>query len=414
MAKQNTTADHSETGGSVVVRVEHKISAIGRENWDRCANPTPETYNPFLSYDFLHALEASGCVRAETGWLPQHLVLEDDAGRVNGCMPCYLKGHSRGEYVFDHGWAEAFEYAGGDYYPKLISAIPFTPVTGRRLLVPSGEHASHHQDLLMSAALQLTEKQNLSSLHVNFTTQDEWAHFGKKGLLQRIDQQFHWHNKNYENFDAFLSSLSSRKRKAIRKERRSAIEDGIEIHWLTGDEITSEHWDAFFEFYQDTGERKWGTPYLNREFFDLLHEAMADKILLIMGLRAGRYIAGALNLIGGDTLYGRYWGTIEHHAFLHFEICYYQAMDFAIAHNIAHVEAGAQGPHKLARGYLPKTTYSLHHITNPSLRDAVENYLKQERSFVEQEQQDLTTLAPFRKDKSADEAKNTPQAKEQD
>lgn len=382
----------------VIIRVESEIGAIDAKQWEACANPAGAPHNPFLSHAFLAALEESECVSARTGWLPQHLVLEDGTGQVQACMPCYLKGHSQGEYVFDYGWADAFERAGGRYYPKLQSAVPFTPVPGRRFLVPECADAERREQLLLSGVVQLAERQGASSFHATFVTEGEWRRLGALGLLQRTDKQFHWHNAGYGSFDDFLSSLVSRKRKAVKRERRAACANDITIERLRGSEITEDHWDSFYRFYMDTGGRKWGSPYLNRTFFSLLGEAMPERVLLVMCRRAGRYIAGALNVIGGETLYGRYWGCIEHHNCLHFEICYYQAIEFAIEQGLSRVEAGAQGEHKLARGYLPETTYSVHWIANASLRDAVADYLEHERDYVAMEGEALAALAPFRRD----------------
>ena len=379
-----------------VVRVERSLSTVDAAGWDACANPRSRPFNPFVSHTFLKALEDSGSVAPETGWLPQHLVLEDPSGAVVGCMPCYLKSHSQGEYVFDYGWAAAFEAAGGEYYPKLQCSVPFTPVTGRRLLVADGDDTEHHELLLASAAVQLTRKLDASSLHITFLTESEWSRLGNIGMLRRTDQQFHWMNNGYGTFADFLAELSSRKRKAVKRERFGARCGGIEIEWLTGRDIAEAHWDAFFGFYLDTGDRKWGSPYLNREFFSLVGEAMSADILLIMCKLGDRYIAGALNFIGGDTLYGRYWGCIEDHRFLHFETCYYQAIDFAIERGLKCVEAGAQGAHKLARGYLPVTTYSAHFIANGGLSAAVSDYLDQERAAIEQENEILRAHSPFK------------------
>jgi predicted N-acyltransferase len=379
------------------IRVMDTMSAIARQEWDACANPDPARYNPFLAHDFLAALEDSGCVSRRTGWMPQHLVLEDDADVMIGAMPLYLKSHSRGEYVFDHGWADAYERAGGSYYPKLQSCVPFTPVTGRRLLVRRGANSDIAEAALLGGAIELMRLHGASSVHLTFVTEHEWVAHGRMPVLQRTDQQFHWLNDGYGSYEDFLDTLSSRKRKALRKERREAVAAGIEIEHLTGAAITEAHWDTFFAFYQDTGSRKWGSPYLNRRFFGMIGERMADRILLIMCKRTGRYVAGALNLIGGDTLYGRYWGAIEHHPFLHFETCYHQAIDFAIAHGLARVEAGAQGEHKLARGYLPQTTYSLHHLDHPGLRRAVAAFLEQERLAVAEEGRILAGMGPFKK-----------------
>jgi hypothetical protein len=315
-----------------------------------------------------------------------------------GAAPCYVKTHSRGEYVFDHGWAEAFERAGGDYYPKLQVAVPFTPVSGPRLLARPGPLANAVRGALADALVEIATTNELSSAHVTFLTEPEWRTLGERGFLQRNDQQFHWENAGYASFDAFLGRLSSRKRKTIRRERQEALAPGIEVAWLTGPDLTEAVWDAFFAFYMDTGSRKWGRPYLTREFFSIVGEKMRDRILLVMARRAGRWIAGAINFLGVDAIYGRNWGAIEHHPFLHFELCYYQAIDYAIAHKLARVEAGAQGEHKLARGYLPKTTYSAHFIANPALRRAVAEYLARERIYVRAAGQELAAAAPFRKD----------------
>lgn len=387
----------------VLVRVENSIGEVTAADWDACANPSSSgddaapPYNPFLSHAFLHALEASGSVGARTGWIPQHLILDDGAGRVLGCMPLYLKSHSLGEYVFDHAWADAYERAGGAYYPKLQSAVPFTPVTGRRLLIPPcGEHEARERALLQGA-IELARRHAASSVHITFLTGNEWDRLRRLGFLQRTDRQFHWHNDGYASFDDFLSSLASRKRKTVRKERREALADGIEIDWLTGSDLREEHWDAFFRFYMDTGSRKWGRPYLNRRFFSLVGESMADRILLVLCRRGSKPIAGALNFIGGDALYGRYWGCVEDHPCLHFEACYYQAIEFAITRGLARVEAGAQGPHKIARGYLPATTYSAHHLADPALRRAVADYLARERRYVAAESAALAGHSPYRR-----------------
>jgi predicted N-acyltransferase len=316
--------------------------------------------------------------------------------------PCYVKSHSKGEYVFDQGWAEAFEHAGGDYYPKLQLSVPFTPVTGPRLLVRPkiGESPSANEifGVLADAVAEITTSNNLSSAHITFLPEQDWEALGKRGFLQRTDQQFHWENAGYATFEDFLAALSSRKRKTIRRERKEALAPGIEIAWLTGSDLTEEVWDAFFAFYMDTGSRKWGRPYLTREFFSIIGATMADRILLVMAKRAGRWIAGAINFIGADALYGRNWGAVEHHPFLHFEVCYYQAIEYAIARRLKWVEAGAQGEHKLARGYLPHTTYSAHFIANPGLRRAVAEYLARERAYVEAAGEELAAAAPFRKD----------------
>jgi predicted N-acyltransferase len=387
--------------GGAVVRVVPRIAAVPAAEWDACARGVDSSgktcpANPFISHAFLHALEESGSATRGTGWLPQHLVLEDAAGGIAACMPCYLKSHSYGEYVFDHAWADAYERAGGSYYPKLQAAVPFTPVTGPRLLVHEGPGRSEREGLLLQAAATLTDRLDVSSLHVTFPTREEWELAGKHGFLRRNDQQFHWRNESYEGFEDFLAALASRKRKAIRAERKRAIEGGIEIEWVTGKDLTEAHWDAFFAFYMDTGSRKWGSPYLTRQFFSLIGETMRDEILLVFAKRNGRAIAGALNFIGPDTLYGRYWGALAEHPCLHFEVCYYQAIDFAIAHKLARVEAGAQGAHKLARGYLPVPTYSAHWIPDPAFRRAVAAFLTQEREMVAQKIEHLAEFSPFR------------------
>jgi len=343
-------------------------------------------------------MEASSSVGGRTGWQPRHLLVEGPDGALLGAAPCYLKAHSRGEYVFDHGWAEAFEQAGGDYYPKLQVAVPFTPVTGPRLLARPGPHAEAVRGALAGALAEITTKNGLSSAHVTFLPESECRLLGARGFLQRTDQQFHWDNAGYASFDDFLAALAARKRKSIRRERKAALAPGIDIQWLTGADLTESVWDTFYAFYMETGSRKWGQPYLTRGFFSRIGDSMADRILLVMAKRGGRWIAGAINFLGPDTIYGRNWGAIEHHPFLHFELCYYQAIDYAIRHGLKRVEAGAQGEHKLARGYLPNTTYSAHFIANPALRRAIDDYLKRERAYVEAAGEELAAAAPFRKD----------------
>lgn len=386
-----------------VIHVYDKIADIKPAAWNACANPDPLQRNPFLSHAFLHALEESGCVGARTGWMPRHLGIESGKGDFAGIMPLYLKGHSRGEYVFDYGWANAFESAGGQYYPKLQSSIPFTPVTGRRLLVPMGPDRPWIEAMLLQGATELVRISGASSLHLTFLTEPEWQTHGDAPFLRRTDQQFHWINQGYAGFDDFLNALASRKRKALKKERREAVSGGVSIERVPGADITEAHWDAFFAFYQDTGSRKWGSPYLNRRFFSLIGETMRDDLLLILCRRAGRWVAGALNFIGGDTLYGRYWGCLEQHPYLHFETCYYQAIDYAIEKRLTRVEAGAQGEHKLARGYVPQITHSLHYLAHPGLRRAVAQFLRREREAVAEEARVLTAMAPFRKTALADE-----------
>ncbi len=362
--------------------------------WDGLAHPPGSIYNPFISYAFLQALEKSGSAVPGTGWAAQHLILYDAQDIPRAAMPLYVKAHSQGEYIFDHGWADAFERAGGQYYPKLLCAVPFTPVTGARLLTGGSDD---YNAPLIQGAINLTTRYNISSLHINFLPPTQNETLSHYAFLSRTDQQFHWHNHNYQSFDDFLAALSARKRKAIKKERARAIEAGIEIEWLSGAQLTEAHWDAFFDFYMDTGMRKWGQPYLTRDFFSLITESMAQDILLILAKRDGRYIAGALNFIGGDTLYGRNWGCCETHPFLHFELCYYQAMDYAITHKLKIVEAGAQGAHKLARGYVPTHIYSAHFIPQDGFRQAVAHYLESERDYVEQDINRLNEFTPFKK-----------------
>ncbi len=376
----------------VVVKVVGQIAQIPAAEWNACAGPE----NPFVTHAFLLALESSGSASPATGWAPRHLTIEDETGCLLGAMPLYLKDNSFGEYVFDHAWAEAFQRAGGQYYPKLQAAVPFTPVTGPRLLCRPGRDRDFIDNALLGAASRLAEDFKASSLHITFPTQEEWQRLGKSGFLLRMDQQFHWHNDGYENFNEFLDCLSSRKRKAIRRERRAVVESGLAIERRTGSEICAQDWDAFFAFYLDTGQRKWGRPYLNRAFFEQIAETMADQVMLAMCRRDGRPIAGALNIIGQDTLFGRYWGCLEDHRFLHFELCYYQAMDFAIERGLARVEAGAQGMHKLSRGYLPTPTYSAHWIMDPGLSDAVAQFLDQEKRMVEADLDALGGHSPFK------------------
>jgi predicted N-acyltransferase len=376
----------------VTIKVVGDIRRLPADQWNDCAGDN----NPFVQHAFLAALEESDSATADTGWAPFHLVVEDDRG-IAACAPMYVKGHSQGEYVFDHGWAQAFERAGGSYYPKLLIAVPFTPATGPRLLVRGDADRSNMEQALIAGAIQVARKHDISSVNVNFPTEGEWQRLGEAGFLQRTGEQFHWQNDGYESFDDFLAALSSRKRKAIKKERRGAVENDIQIECLSGPDLREEHWDAFFEFYMDTGARKWGRPYLTRPFFSLISETMGERTLLVLAKREDRYIAGALNFIGGDTLYGRYWGCVEDHAFLHFELCYYQAIDFAIAHGLDRVEAGAQGQHKLSRGYLPIHTYSAHWIADPGFRRAVEHYLSQERAAVDEEIAVLDSYSPFKR-----------------
>ena len=381
----------------VRAEVVPRLADIPADAWDACANPDPATFNPFLAHAFLKALEDAGTVGGRTGWTPRHLVLKL-GGEIAGCAPCYLKAHSQGEYVFDHSWAEAFMQAGGDYYPKLQIAVPFTPVPGRRLLVRPGPDGESHERMLAAGAAEIAERNHISGVHITFLSEGEWCRLGTRGFLQRTDQQFHWGNAGYGTFDDYLASLASRKRKAMRKEREQALAAGLTIQWLRGREITEADWDVFFAFYTQTGSRKWGRPYLNRKFFSLLGASgVGEDCLLMLAKRGNRAVAGALHLVGGDCLFGRYWGAVEHHPFLHFELCYYQAIDYAIQHKIARVEAGAQGEHKLARGYLPTKTYSAHYIVNPGLRRAIGDYLARERKYVDAAAEELADYAPFRK-----------------
>jgi predicted N-acyltransferase len=394
----------------IKIIVRRSIADISASEWDACANPAAgaanlsapeglyqgERHNPFLSHAFLHALEASGAVGARAGWAPFHLAIEDERERIVAVTPCYLKSHSQGEYVFDHAWADAYERAGGDYYPKLQVSVPFTPVNGRRLLVADESDAGSRQALI-AGLRALRQQTGASSVHITFPTAEEWQTLGEAGFLQRTGQQFHFFNSGYAHFEEFLSDLASRKRKTIRREREAALADGIAIEWVTGRDVTEAHWDAFFAFYMDTGSRKWGRPYLNREFFSLVGEAMGDRILLVMAKRAGRYIAGALNFIGDDALYGRNWGAIEEHPFLHFEVCYYQAIEFGITRGLKRVEAGAQGEHKLARGYRPVTTYSAHDFADPRMTRAIGDYLNNERRHIEAAIDIYGEHVPFRK-----------------
>ncbi|MQQ10368.1 GNAT family N-acetyltransferase [Epibacterium sp. SM1979] len=386
-------------GSAVEIQVLASINQMTAADWDACA--CPETadggrpFDPFTTHRFLRALEQSGSVGPGTGWQPQYLAAYQD-GVLIACAPLYAKGHSQGEYVFDHNWAHAYESAGGRYYPKLQVAVPFTPATGRRFLVRPGYEGLGHS-ALVQGAVQVAEQNQLSSLHITFCTESERAIGEEMQLLVRNGQQYHWLNDDYADFDAFLTSLSSRKRKNIRKERAQAQGFGGTIHAFSGADLRPEHWDAFWTFYQDTGARKWGSPYLTRAFFDLAHQTMADDMTLVLAEREGRYVAGALNFMGRETLFGRYWGCTEHHPCLHFELCYYQAIDLAIAEGMQRVEAGAQGDHKLARGYLPTMTHSLHWLRDPGFSDAVERYLVAERAAIEEEIEVLTDYGPFRK-----------------
>ena len=402
----------------IILEAVPSVGDVPAAEWDACANPPAKLfalnggagascadskpyYNPFVSHAFFSAAENSGSAIARTGWGPRHLLARLD-GKVAGIVPCYLKSHSQGEYVFDRGWADAYERAGGRYYPKLQCSVPFTPATGPRLLIRADVDREQIASALASGLVALCGVSKASSAHVTFAREAESKFLSEHGFLQRTDQQFHWRNQGFASFEEFLATLNSRHRKSIKRERREALASDISIHWLTGSDITEGAWDAFFAFYMETGSRKWGRPYLTRSFFSMVGESMAEDVLLVMAKRNNRWIAGAINFIGSDTLFGRNWGAIEHHPFLHFEVCYYQAIDFAIHRRLKVVEAGAQGEHKIARGYLPQTTYSAHYIADPGLRRAIADYLKRERAYVAEAGRELSELGPFRK--VADEA----------
>ena len=379
-----------------LIRIIGEIREISSDEWDACAGAD----DPFVCHAFLAALEKSGSVSVETGWMPHHLVLEDENSVILAVAPLYLKNHSYGEYVFDSGWADALHRVGGEYYPKLQAAVPFTPVTGRRFLVRQDlthEKQRVLQRAILSGLVQLAERLKISSFHITFPSKQEWQLCGELGLLQRTDRQFHWINDEFKNFDDFLAALSSRKRKGIRKERRAIAEKDVIIQTLSGDQIEERHWDAFYSFYQDTSNRKWGQAYLNRDFFSRLGKSMGKKVLLIMAEYEGRFVGGAMNMIGADTLYGRYWGCLESFKFLHFEVCYYQAMEFAIKAGLKKIEAGAQGLHKLQRGYLPNATYSAHWIADTGFREAVESFLIKETDAINDEIDSLADHSPFKR-----------------
>ena len=378
---------------ALTAEIVDATSKIGADTWNALAGAADPQGNPFLDHAFFLALEQSGCATRRTGWAPRHIILRE-GDQITGLMPLFEKSHSQGEYVFDHGWANAFEQAGGRYYPKLQSAVPFTPVAAPKLLTLGNDPG--RKAALLEAAAQIAEANGISSVHATFVPPGEAEHAEAAGWLARTDTQYHWHNAGFRSFEDYLATLSSRHRKTTRRERRDAV-DGLTVKWLTGSDLTESVWDAFFAFYEDTGQRKWGRPYLNRLFFSLLSEAMADRVALVLAFDGATPIAGSLNLLGKDTLYGRYWGATRHVPFLHFELCYYQAIDFAIAHGLAVVEAGAQGEHKLARGYVPTTTHSIHWIGHPGLRDAVARFLRQERAAVTREQEALNEYTPFRK-----------------
>jgi len=382
----------NDTGETITLRVHRTINEIAPEAWDACAGDI----NPTVSHVFLNAMEESGSASARAGWAPQHLSFSDPAGRIIGAVPMYLKNHSYGEYVFDWGWADAYERSGGRYYPKLLCAVPFTPVPGPRLLIAPGAPIDTKRHLI-AGMIELTRQRQISSLHINFPEAEDFEAFGEAGSLPRIGQQFHWVNNGYRDFDDYLAALNSRKRKAVKKERREALADGaIEIEVLTGSDLKEPIWDAFFRLYLATSDRKWGSAYLNRRFFSLIGERMPDKVVLIMAKRGRDYIAGAFNILGRETIYGRNWGAHREYRFLHFECCYYSAIEFAITHGLKRVEAGAQGPHKLQRGYLPVPTYSAHWIPDPAFRRAVAAFLAREREMVADKIEHLSEFSPFR------------------
>ncbi|WP_377848782.1 GNAT family N-acetyltransferase [Bosea sp. UC22_33] len=407
-------------GSDLTVRVATSLKAVPAGAWNACANPHAlagalsapavpsgdpalDRDNPFVSHEFLTALEDSRCVGGRTGWSPAYLLVEDDAGELLAASPSFLKSHSQGEYVFDHSWADAYERAGGRYYPKLQVAAPFTPATGPRLLIADTPRADEARAALIGGLEALRGQTQSSSVHVTFAQEPDIAALKQAGYLERNDLQFHWQNEGFGTYDDFLATLASRKRKALKRERREALANEITIEVLSGNDLTEAVWDDFFSFYEDTGARKWGRPYLNRAFFSAVGAAMGERIVLVMARRAGRYIAGAINFRGANTLYGRNWGCIEDHPFLHFEVCYHQAIDYAIAHGLARVEAGAQGEHKLARGYRPVLTRSLHHIADPGLRRPVAAYLAQEREQIAAAREALAVESPFRKTETADD-----------
>ena len=400
MQRSESGTEGSCTGQSI--RIAGSMTDFAPSEWESLhatsRKISANDYNPFLSYDFLFSLEESGCATSRTGWQANHLRLEDGTGALLGAIPGYLKSHSQGEYVFDHGWADAYERAGGRYYPKLQASVPFTPATGPRLLTRRELDAAATRKTLAAGLKAVTERLGISSAHVTFANEADIDALVGAGFLHRTDQQFHFFNDSYSTYDDFLATLVSRKRKALKRERREALSAGISIEWLTGGDLTERAWDDFFAFYMDTGGRKWGRPYLNRKFFSLIGDRMREDILLVMARRNGRYIAGAINFIGSDTLFGRNWGCIEDHPFLHFEVCYHQAIDFAIAKGLRVVEAGAQGEHKLARGYRPVTTHSAHYIAHSGLRRAVADYLERERREVAEIGAFLEQRGPFRRE----------------
>ena len=376
----------------LTLSLHRAIAEIPAVEWDLCAGD-----NPFVSHAFLSALEDSGSASAKTGWLPQHLALRDTGGELVACAPAYAKTHSYGEYVFDHGWAQAYEQAGGRYYPKLQVAVPFSPVPSPRLLRRPGVPVA----AVAQALVQAQKALGCSSTHVTFCTEEEWLGLGEAGWLQRIGVQFHWQNQGYASFEDFLAALSSRKRKTLKRERRAVAESGLTLRTLRGAEITREHWAAFHGFYRNTVDSRWGSAYINKSFWAMLGERLGERVVLMWAEREGKPVAGALNLLGREALYGRNWGCDEEVPFLHFELCYLRAIDFAIQHGISRVEAGAQGEHKIQRGYLPALTYSAHLINHRGLSDAVARFLEHERPAILERMEELATLSPYRRDGEA-------------
>ena len=409
------TASSDASTPTYTIRIAKALAEVDGAAWDACANPPDgahnpaddaqkERFNPFISYAFLKACETSGSATVRTGWSPMHVLVEDGAGALVACAPCYMKTHSMGEYVFDYAWADAYERAGGRYYPKMQVSAPFTPAQGRRLLVRPGEGADNARAALIAGLKAVRAKTGASSIHITFPLKSECDALEDADFMSRTGKQFHFFNRGYKTFDDFLADLASRKRKVVKRERRDALASDIEIHRLTGADITEEHWDAFFHFYVDTGSRKWGQPYLTRAFFSDIGATMADRILLVMARRNGKWIAGAINFIGDDALYGRNWGAVEHHPFLHFEVCYYQAIEFAIERGLSRVEAGAQGEHKLARGYAPVTTWSSHFLADKGFARAVVGFLQQEREAISDAIEVYGEHVPFRRDLSREES----------
>ena len=384
-------------GEAATIKIHASIAEIDPSGWDACAGIGAPDDNPFVSHAFLNALEESRSVSNRAGWMPQHVVVEDTRGAAVACAPMYVKSHSQGEYVFDHAWADAYERAGGRYYPKLQVAVPFTPVTGPRLLVRPGDDASRNRRVLIAALTEVASKSGVSSLHVTFPCEADKDALAAAGFAVRMGEQFHWDNQGYETFDDFLANLTSRKRKMIRKERRKVAEAGVAVRPLVGSQIEPRHWDAFYEFYIATYDRKWGYPYLTREFLSVLSERLGDRVVLVVAEYRGSIVAGALNLVGGDAIYGRNWGCSGHFKFLHFEACYYQAIEFAIARRLKRVEAGTQGPHKIQRGYLPRRTWSAHWLRDENFRTAVEDFCRREQAAVEHDMTCVEEISPFRR-----------------